>query len=285
MIRLPIRLFILLLLLLPVASPAQLAEQGRLLLIIDDLGHGIERGRLEACFALPPQVAFSIIPGTARAPGLAHRCARAGRDYLAHLPWEPLRDELPAERLLTPIGCDAGRLAAVLQQARRELPLMVAANNHQGSRASLDEGFLAAFARAWRPLDLPFVDSRTVAGSRVPAVLGNAGIPVFENRLFLDHVDQDGAILAELARLAVVVPGRELTIAIAHPRPRSLRLLSHWLDRLPEGIVLISARDALAAPPAGCDWLAQAAGWTGPPAPSAVPIPSVTLRSPTGDLR
>jgi polysaccharide deacetylase 2 family uncharacterized protein YibQ len=256
-IRQPLRLLIVLLLLLPATGGAQPAEAHRLLLIIDDLGHPIGRARVEACFALPQAVAFSIIPGTPQASAVARRCARQGRDVLAHLPWEPLRRELSGERLLAPVDCDESRHEAVLARSRRELPRMVAASNHQGSRASGDERFLAAFARAWSPLGLPFVDSRTAHDSRIPAMLGAAGVPVFENQLFLDHVDEETAIRAELARLLEIARGRELTIAIAHPRLRSLRLLADWLEKLPADICLVEARAALAAPPPPRDWLAQ----------------------------
>lgn len=255
MIRPPLRLLLILLLALPLAGWTQHAVRSRILLIIDDMGHPIADARTAACLSLPREVAFSIIPGTPRAALLAERCARDGRDYLAHLPWEPLRPDLPPERLLMPRGAAAGRLARLLQLVSAELPGMVAANNHQGSRASLDEAFLAAFAAAWRPLGLPFIDSRTVADSRVPRVLGAAGVAVFENRLFLDHVDTDAAIRAALASLETLARRDGAAIAIAHPRPRSLRLLNEWLGALPSDLELVPARAMLS--PAPGDWIAQ----------------------------
>jgi polysaccharide deacetylase 2 family uncharacterized protein YibQ len=241
---------------------------GRILLILDDMGHGYGRARLEPCFALPPEVAFSIIPGTAQAARTAARCTEQGRDYLAHLPWQPLRPEGQPERLLARLDCPPQRLDLILEQTRRELPALVGANNHQGSRACLDAAFLARFAQAWQPLGLPFVDSRTVAGSRVPAELGAAGIAVFENQLFLDHVDKRGAIAEKLAELEQLARRRELTIAIAHPRPNTLALLGPWAARLPAGLELVSASRALLSPPAQ-DWLAQGrTPWPGVPWPT-----------------
>jgi len=238
---------------------------GRILLILDDMGHGYGRARLESCFALPPTVAFSIIPGTAQAARTAARCTEQGRDYLAHLPWQPLQPEGPPERLLARVDTSPERLARILEQTRRELPALVGANNHQGSRACLDSAFLERFALAWQPLGLPFVDSRTVAGSRVPAELGAAGIAVFENQLFLDHVDERGAIAEKLAELEQLARRRELTIAIAHPRPNTLALLGPWAARLPAGLELVSATAALLSPPAR-DWLAQGrTPWPGVP--------------------
>jgi polysaccharide deacetylase 2 family uncharacterized protein YibQ len=256
---------LLLLVLLGAARGARAA--GDILLILDDMGHGYDRGRLEACLGLPVEVAFSIIPGTARASWTARRCAEQGRDVLAHLPWQPLRARDSAERSLVPVDAGAARIRQVVERARRELPGMVAANNHQGSRACLDPGFLERFAAVWRDTGLPFVDSRTVAGSRVPEVLGSAGVAVFENRLFLDHVDEPDAIRAQLRELELLARGRDVTIAIAHPRPATLALLGEWCAHLPEGLRLLPASRALApavepapTPEAPGPWLAQRAG-------------------------
>lgn len=258
MIRLSAWLLSFLLLILPLAGPPLHGAAGRILLILDDMGHPIGAERLAACQALPPEVAFSIIPGTPLAAQLADRCTRLGRDYLAHLPWEPLNPHLPAERLLLPVKAGPDQMEALVSRARRELPDMVAANNHQGSRASLDRRFLETFARTWQPLGLPFIDSRTIAGSRVPDVLGAAGILVHVNRIFLDHVDSDEAIAAELKTLESLARREGTVIAIAHPRPRTLRLLARWLDGLPPDLALAPARLVLSAPRPG-DWLAQRA--------------------------
>lgn len=264
--RLP-HLALFLLVLLGAARGARAA--GDILLILDDMGHGYERGRLEACLELPVEVAFSIIPGTVRAPWTARRCAEQGREVLAHLPWQPLHARDSAERSLLRTDAGEARIRQVVERARRELPGLVGANNHQGSRASLDGAFLERFAAVWRETGLPFVDSRTVAGSRVPEVLGAAGVAVFENRLFLDHVNEAAAIRERLRDLEVLARGRELTIAIAHPRPATLALLGPWCADLPEGLRLVPASRALApaapAEPAPAEpWLAQRlASWPG----------------------
>lgn len=276
--RRPRGLILLFLLLLSWPGGAPRAA-GRILLILDDMGQAYGRDRLEASFALPVEVAFSIIPGTPLSTRMALRCASQDRDYLAHLPWQPIGQPDPAERLLTRVDCSSRRLETVLAQTRRELPALVGANNHQGSRASRDTSFLARFAEAWLPLGLPFVDSRTTAGSQVPEVLGAAGIAVFENQLFLDHVDSPQAIREQLAELERVAGRRDLTIAIAHPRPNTLALLGPWLADLPPGLELVQAREALRPPPATpLDWMAQAhTGWPGLFLPEPVAADTLNL--------
>lgn len=266
----PLQLLFLLFVVLGAAPSLRAA--GDILLILDDMGHGYGRARQEACLSLPVEVAFSVIPGTPRASWTARRCAEQGRDVLAHLPWQPLRARDSAECSLLRVDAGEERIRQVVERTRRELPGLVAANNHQGSRACLDPDFLARFAAVWAQTGLPFLDSRTVAGSRVPEILGAAGIPVFENRLFLDHVDEASAIRACLRELETLARERELTIAIAHPRPATLALLADWCARLPEGLRLVPASRALVpAAPGGPDapapaepWLAQRAGtWPG----------------------
>jgi polysaccharide deacetylase 2 family uncharacterized protein YibQ len=240
----------LLLLFLAAALPGQ--GEGRILLILDDMGHAGGTALTEACFTLPREVAFSILPGAPRAAQTGRRCLSQGRDQLAHLPWEPLKGE-GREPFFMARDADADHMRRQLERVRRILPGMLGANNHQGSRASADTLFLDTFAQAWAPLALPFLDSRSTADSRIPQRLGSAGIPVWENHLFLDHVDSDEAIAAELARLEAWARERDGVIAIAHPRPRTLRLLHAWLAGKPEDLRLMHAHEVLRVPD---PWLA-----------------------------
>jgi uncharacterized protein len=228
-----------------------------LTLLIDDLGHGIDPGLEAQILALPPEVGVSILPGTPRAADWARACAEQGREYLAHLPWQPLHSGLPAERALMPLEATSAVLYTLLLEARDELPDLLGANNHQGSRASLDPGFLDAFAIAWRPFGLPFVDSRTIGGSRVAERLGAAGVPVIENRLFIDHHDDTDAIGRCLDE-AFALGRRQAVLVIGHPRPRTLAVLADRLARLPDGLRLQPLSAILPSVPAPADWLARA---------------------------
>lgn len=233
-----------LLLLLICAASTTARAAGRILLILDDMGHAQGKALTEACFHLPNEVAFSILPGASRASWVGRRCVREGRDHLAHLPWEPLQGER-REPFFMERSASLGHMRQQLERVRRILPGMLGANNHQGSRASMDTLFLDTFAQAWAPLGLPFLDSRSTAESRIPQRLEAAGIPVWENHLFLDHVDTDEAIAAELVRLEGWARERDGVIAIAHPRPRSLRLLQNWLKHLPADLELVAAHKVL----------------------------------------
>lgn len=217
---------------------------GRILLIVDDLGHEISAQREAACFELPLEVAFSVIPGTPRAAGVGHRCLVEGRDVLAHFPWEPFDGGLPVEVSRLDVDGSTRRMSEIVELARAELPMMVGANNHQGSRASCDAVFLERFASVWARTGLPFLDSGTSSGSLIPELLGRQGIAVLENGIFLDHVDDDREILGMIRRLETMARSRELVIALAHPRSRTLRLLADWLSELPDGIRLVNAREA-----------------------------------------
>jgi polysaccharide deacetylase 2 family uncharacterized protein YibQ len=220
---------------------------GRILLVLDDLGHSIGEAREAACHQLPLEVAFSIIPGTPRSAEVGHACLVSGRDVLAHIPWEPLDNSIYVEKARLNVDCSPGRIQSVIDLAFRELPMMIGANNHQGSRASQSENFLAAFAHAWAENGLPFIDSRTIGQSRVSQVFRATGITVLENSMFLDHVDDPLVIRQRLKELEARAFRRDLTIAIAHPRESSLAEILRWARDLPEGLELVSARDVFTA--------------------------------------
>ena len=238
--------FVLLLVLLLVSCSAAQAA-GRILLVLDDLGHSIGAAREAACHELPLEVAFSIIPGTPRAAEVGHACLVSGRDVLAHIPWEPLDNSIYVEKARLNVDCPPGRIQAVIDLAFRQLPMMIGANNHQGSRASLSEDFLGAFARIWAESGLPFIDSKTIGQRRVLPIFRATGITVLENSMFLDHVDDPLVIRERLKELEARAEKQELTIAIAHPRKNSLKEIARWASRLPEGLELVSAHDVFSS--------------------------------------
>ncbi len=255
---------------LPATGPHRLA------IIIDDMGHARNSRLDERLMALPVEIAFSIIPRTPGCASLVEHCRREDREYLAHLPWQPMNRELPREATLMAVNSSRSILYSLLLEAVECLPGMIAANNHQGSLASLDERFLERFAGIYAGLELPFIDSRTVGGSKVKTALGRHGIPVLENNLFLDHEDDPRRIRARLRDLLRLAAGRPTTIAIAHPRLNTLDALEEFLERLPDWIELVPPSEFMPRRKGMNDALAEIAqgirrGSAGEPAESGEP--------------
>jgi polysaccharide deacetylase 2 family uncharacterized protein YibQ len=87
---------------------------------------------------------------------------------------------------------------------------------------------------------LYYLDSRTSAESVGYEVARGAGVPTARRDLFLDEVDERGAIEAALEALVARARERGAAIGIAHPRRATLAVLEERLPELAEeGIELV----------------------------------------------
>jgi uncharacterized protein len=217
-------------------------------IVIDDLGYGLTPALLQRLQELPLELNFSIIPGTPNARLIAEGCELLGRDYLAHIPWQPVNHELPVEAGLIPVDVSQAELKEIIEAIFTELPGIIAANNHQGSLASKDKNFLRNFAEVWRTTGLSFLDSKTHAGTKIRSVFSEFDIPVIENRLFLDHVDNRKEIDRMLDEAVRLSRRFNEVIVIAHPRRNTLDALTEFVKRVPPDVRLVSVSDLLKDP-------------------------------------
>ncbi len=202
-------------------------------LIIDDLGHNRESAR--RALALPPPFAVAILPRAPHTRAIARAAGRAGTDILVHLPMEAERGRAAPHALLS--SMDDATLRERLQQALESVPGAVGVNNHQGSgltaRGSVMEVVMRALAERSPPL--LFIDSRTTAASEAETAARDAGVAVARRHFFLDH--REGTEAIARATDAWFERARETgcALAIAHPRPDTMRVLEKKLPRA-EGI-------------------------------------------------
>ena len=198
-------------------------------LIIDDLGHNRESAR--RALALPPPFAVAILPHAPYTGAIARAARRAGTDILVHMPMEAERGPAAPHALLADM--DESTLRARLGRAVESVPGAVGVNNHQGSgltaRASVMDVVMGELAQRSPPL--LFIDSRTTAATEAEAAARDAGIAVARRDVFLDH--RKGTDAIERATDAWFARARETgcALAIAHPRPATMRVLERRLPR------------------------------------------------------
>lgn len=202
-------------------------------LIIDDLGHNRESAR--RALALPPPFAVAILPHAPHTGAIARAARRAGTDILVHLPMEAERGPAAPNALLSDM--DDATLRSRLERAVESVPGAVGVNNHQGSgltaRASVMEIVMRELAERSPPL--LFIDSRTTAATEAETAARDAGVAVARRNVFLDHRKGEDAIAR--ATEAWLERAREsgCALAIAHPRPDTMRVLEKKLPRA-EGV-------------------------------------------------
>ncbi len=211
--------------------------QPQLAIIIDDLGYGI--GPAKRVTALEAPVALAILPGTPKAVAIAHLAHAANKEVLLHLPMQSMGEDPKQPGTL---NIDTTR-AALINEVRRQvanLPHVAGLNTHQGSLLTQHPGHMRWLMEYLSSTSLYFIDSYTTHHSVALDEAAAFGIPAARRHVFLDNVQEQQQIEAELDRAIQLARHQGFAIAIGHPYPETLAILERRLPNLAvEGVSLV----------------------------------------------
>ncbi|HHY36279.1 MAG TPA: divergent polysaccharide deacetylase family protein [Firmicutes bacterium] len=207
--------------------------QGKLAIIIDDFGGGVA-GTAEM-MELDVPLTFAVIPYRRASQAEAREARERGYQVLLHMPMEPLNEKLsPGPGAIT-AGMTPEEIKIAVAAALEEVPGAVGVNNHMGSKVTAREELMLPFLEAVGERGLFFIDSRTTNKSVAAALARQLGIPVAENRLFLDNEKEPESIKKQLRRAAELAREEGEFIAIGHVHPAMVQALREFLPEL-EGL-------------------------------------------------
>ncbi|WP_440959755.1 divergent polysaccharide deacetylase family protein [Oceanicaulis sp. LC35] len=233
----------------PAPSPSLAAARQRpqLAVIIDDVG--LDVAAADRLLAMDVPLTLSILPYAEAAPVIARRASEAGSEVFLHLPMEPVGVEDPGPYALTEFQ-SAGEMSSRIRWAFSRVPGATGFNNHMGSRLTSDRRAMdAVFAAADLPSSLIFVDSLTHPRSQAARSARAAGLNALTRDVFLDHAPDEASVSAQLNTALALALQNGQAIAIGHPRPQTLAVLSD-LSRRAEAVgVEIVTVSALGASP------------------------------------
>jgi hypothetical protein len=219
-------------LLAPANRPAAAAKQRpRIAIIIDDLGGDLKA--VERATHIPYRLTFSVIPHLRHSRQSAEIANARGYQVMLHLPMEPLN--YPREDP----GPGAVTADMLLEDVRRlvlrdlaAIPHVRGVNNHMGSRITADPRRMRAVLEAVATTPYFFVDSRTTSASVAFAIARELKVPSAERAVFLDDDEDASAVRSQFRRLIEVARKQGSAIAIGHPHPTTLDVLSEQLPEL-----------------------------------------------------
>jgi polysaccharide deacetylase 2 family uncharacterized protein YibQ len=230
----------------PLPTPPPAEPLGRLAVVLDDWGY--QREPIRRLPALAGPITVAVIPRLAHSREAALAAAAAGFEVILHCPMAAKGGGHPEPGLLEP-GMDALAVRASLERDFIDVPGAVGLNNHEGSLATEDRALMDAVAAVLKDRGAYFLDSLTSPKSQVRPAAKAAGIPFAARRVFLDNVDEPGAIRAQLAQAQKLSARPGGCIVIGHPRRHSLDVLEAELPRLKaEGYALVKVSDLLERP-------------------------------------
>jgi hypothetical protein len=224
--------------------PAAPAHHGEIVLILDDVG--FDRQPLDAAMRIDPNVNFSVLPNARNAVSFANALHAHGFEVLCHLPMEP--EGFPKispgpNAVLTTMT--TGEIAATTRADVAAVPHARGVNNHMGSRATADPRVMSTVI-ASLPKGMYFIDSRTTAGSVAAATAKSQNVKSASRSVFLDDVQQDAAIRAQLQTLVAAAEEKGVAVGIGHMYPSTIRVLTADAPRLRErGIRFVRASDVV----------------------------------------
>lgn len=225
------------------AAPIEQAPEKRLVIIIDDLGHSLSRGR--NALALPGKLTFAVIPHTPFGPRLAEAAHEAGKEVMLHAPMSTVENTPLGAGGLTPELSKAEFLSALVT-AIEQVPHVQGINNHMGSDLTQRRLQMAWLMQELRWQDLYFVDSRTSQRTVAARVAQEFNVPHLSRQVFLDNERTVEAIDQQFNELLALVERDGIAVGIGHPYPETIDYLQEALLELHErGITPIYASEAL----------------------------------------
>lgn len=228
----------------PVPPPL---PNGRLALVLDDLGHNLD-GLTRRALSLPAPITYAILPGRSRSRRVLTEVRRAGRPALLHMPMEPDPGAPvgPGEPAVV-VGMDPASVRRAVSEALDGLPGVVGVNNHMGSRATRSRPEMDAVMEEIAARGLVFLDSRTTPLSVAHLAATAHRVPNLRNDLFLDVDTEDPAeIRRRLDHLLEIARRRGWAVGIGHIHPETIRVLEEFLPTVdPADVELVPVADLI----------------------------------------
>lgn len=196
----------------------------RLAIIMDDLGRDMATGRALVDMGIP--ITFAILPDQPQSSRLAEYAHENGREVIIHLPMEPQGYPVtnPGKEALF-VDLQSEEVAKRMRSFIARVPHAVGGNNHMGSRFTENRQGMQSALAVLKESNLFFVDSYTSPRSVGFDEARNAGIPFAVRDVFLDNVQEVGAISAQIEKLIRVAEKKGQAVGICHPHPQTLAAL------------------------------------------------------------
>jgi uncharacterized protein len=214
-----------------------------IVIIIDDMGNGLERG--QQAIALPGPINYAFLPHTPNAKTLAESAHQQGKEVLLHLPMSNVQDYDTGPGTLRPI-MEKPQFLQTLQDDLESIPHVRGVNNHMGSLLTQLHEPMDWLMQALKQQQLYFIDSRTSPLTVAESQANALQLPATRRDIFLDNKRNPAAIAQQFERLIALAKQRGVAVAIGHPHPETLAFLQQALPTLlGRGIKLAFASEVL----------------------------------------
>ncbi len=205
----------------PKVRLAYRGEKPKLAIIIDDVH---TKAQLDAINALGIPITPSIFPPYSAAPH-TEKLATHAVHYMIHLPLESgnAKFNTQSKTLMTTASRQA--IKARVRELRRLFPRAHYINNHTGSVFTRNYHAMYLLYEAMKKEGFTFIDSRTIAKSKVAKIAHMFGDAYVARDIFIDNVQAVPYIHNQLKKAVTLAKRNGYAIAIGHPHKATMEAL------------------------------------------------------------
>ncbi|MFV9997028.1 MAG: divergent polysaccharide deacetylase family protein [Arsenophonus endosymbiont of Dermacentor nuttalli] len=209
----------------------------KLAIVIDDIGyHKKEDNQL---LALPAAISIAILPNSPYGREIAEKAYQQGREILIHMPMKPIGHQPLEKNTLVP-EMSASEIQQHIVEAIERVPHAIGMSNHMGSAMTVNLAAMMNVMRILSHYDLYFLDSVTIANTKVNEAAKVFAVPTLRRNVFLDDVKTLAQIRKQLAFAISFARKHGSSIVIGHPYPATIQVLQQTLFELPTDIELVA---------------------------------------------
>lgn len=209
----------------------------RVAIIIDDMGYHRNIG--DKMLNLDLNLSFSFLPHAPFASQQEETAYQRGHDVMAHLPMEAGNTKWDPGPGALYLSASPEELITTLKKNLAALPHAIGANNHMGSKFTENRQAMQTVLAELKEQGLFFVDSFTTARSTGMDEAKKMGIKTNRRHVFLDNVQDQKKICAQLDKLAALAGKQNQAIGIGHPYQATLDALRDCGDQLRETVQVV----------------------------------------------
>lgn len=217
--------------------------QGKLAIIIDDLGYNLSLGQRTT--NLSGSFTIAVLPFTPHGTELAELAHQRGKEIMLHAPMSN-EHNYPLGRGGLTIDMQQSEFLAVLRQNLANIPHIKGVNNHMGSLLTQKAEPMQWLMEELKARNLYFVDSRTTAKTQALITAESIQLPSRRRDVFLDDEQNLNHIQQQLKLALEKAQTNGSAIAIGHPYRETLQVLEGIHPLLEQyNVILVSASELM----------------------------------------
>ena len=225
------------------AVPVQPDGRPMIAIVFDDLG--IDKSRTKRVIELPSPLTLSFLP-YANNLGVQLKAARkAGHEIWMHVPMEPRTPAIDPGPQVLLTGSSPSEIKENLAWNLDRFDDYVGINNHMGSRFTEHLAEMHVVMEELHRRGLAFLDSVTSDQSQAELAATTAEVDFATRNIFIDHKDNLNMIRIQLEKTKNLARKKGHAIAIAHPRDKTLKVISSWFNQADQANFLFVPVSAL----------------------------------------